>query len=214
MSGADYIKQLIAEGEHEHQDFKYQITDAKKIARSISAFANHSGGHLLVGVKDNGRVAGVSGDEEIYMIEQAARMYCQPQQTVECKLWRVEGHDVLKVDIAEAAQKPVKAPDEHGRWRAYYRVNDENIEAGALHVKVMSQTAGPQAAAFTFCDHERTLLSYLQSHGGISLRGYMRLAHISHQVAEYSAMTLCSMGVLSISYHNGASLLSLSDKQQ
>ena len=28
-----YIQDLILEGEHEHQDFKYQITDARKIAR-------------------------------------------------------------------------------------------------------------------------------------------------------------------------------------
>ena len=71
----NYIQNLILEGEHEHQDFKYQISDARKIARSISAFANNSGGRLLVGVKDNGNIAGVSSDEEIYMIEQAAQMY-------------------------------------------------------------------------------------------------------------------------------------------
>lgn len=76
MKTKDYILQLIDEGEHEHQDFKYQISDAKKIARSISAFANNSGGRLLVGVKDNGHIAGVKSDEEIYMIEQAATMYC------------------------------------------------------------------------------------------------------------------------------------------
>lgn len=52
-----YIQDLILEGEHEHQDFKYQITDARKIARSIAAFANNSGGHLLIGVKDNGNIA-------------------------------------------------------------------------------------------------------------------------------------------------------------
>ena len=60
-----FIQQLISEGEHEHQDFKYQISDAKKIARSISAFANNSGGRLLIGVKDNGKIAGVSSAEEL-----------------------------------------------------------------------------------------------------------------------------------------------------
>ena len=65
MKQKDYILSLIEEGEHEHQDFKYQISDARKIARSISAFAKNDGGHLLVGVKDNGHIAGVSSDEEI-----------------------------------------------------------------------------------------------------------------------------------------------------
>ncbi len=82
-----YIEGLIEQGDHEHQYFKYQITDARKIARSISAFANNSGGHLLVGVKDNGNIVGVSSDEEIYMIEQAAQMYCQPEQQVYFKIF-------------------------------------------------------------------------------------------------------------------------------
>lgn len=47
----EYILELIEEGEHEMQDFKFSISDSRKIARSISAFANHSGGRLLVGVK-------------------------------------------------------------------------------------------------------------------------------------------------------------------
>ena len=64
---ADYIQRLISEGEHVHQDFKFEISDARKIAKSISAFANTEGGRLLVGVKDNGKIAGVRSEEEIYM---------------------------------------------------------------------------------------------------------------------------------------------------
>lgn len=55
----DYIQQLIAKGEHVHQDFKFAISDARKIAKSLSAFANTEGGRLLVGVKDNGKIAGI-----------------------------------------------------------------------------------------------------------------------------------------------------------
>ena len=54
-----YIQNLIEDGEHEQQDFKYKISDARKIARSISAFANNRGGSLLIGVKDNGKVVGI-----------------------------------------------------------------------------------------------------------------------------------------------------------
>ncbi|MDY2810620.1 MAG: ATP-binding protein, partial [Candidatus Faecousia sp.] len=71
IKGKYYIHRLIEEGEHEHQDFKFQISDARKIARSLSAFANNDGGRLLIGVKDNGVVAGVRSEEDIYMIEAA-----------------------------------------------------------------------------------------------------------------------------------------------
>ena len=116
--GKTYLLNIISEGEHEHQDFKYQITDAKKIARSISAFANNSGGRLLVGVKDNGNIAGVSSDEEMYMIEQAADMYCRPPQKPQYEIIKAEGKAVLIATIREADEKPVKAPDEKGRWES------------------------------------------------------------------------------------------------
>ena len=67
-----YIHALIAEGEHQQQDFKFEISDARKIAKTLSAFSNTDGGRLLIGVKDNGKIAGVRSDEEQYMIEAAA----------------------------------------------------------------------------------------------------------------------------------------------
>ena len=63
---------MIAEGEHQRQDFKYCINDSRKIARSMVAFSNADGGRLLLGVRDNGSVAGVKSDEEYYMAEAAA----------------------------------------------------------------------------------------------------------------------------------------------
>ena len=78
QSKTDYIHDRIAEGEHQQQDFKFEISDARKIAKSLSAFSNTDGGRLLVGVKDNGKIAGVRSEEEVYMIEAAAKLYCKP----------------------------------------------------------------------------------------------------------------------------------------
>ena len=72
LKGKYYIEELVAQGEHQQQDFKFLISDARKIARSISAFANRDGGRLLIGVKDNGTIAGVRNEEDIYVVEQAA----------------------------------------------------------------------------------------------------------------------------------------------
>lgn len=74
IRGKFYIHNLIEEGEHEHQDFKFAISDAAKIAHSISAFANNDGGRLLIGVKDNGNISGVRSEEDVFVVEQAAQM--------------------------------------------------------------------------------------------------------------------------------------------
>ena len=204
-----YIQDLILEGEHEHQDFKYQITDARKIARSIAAFANNSGGHLLIGVKDNGNIAGVRSEEEIYMIETAAQMYCRPEQKVSFKVFNINGKSVVKADIAEAQEKPVEAPDDNGNWHVYYRVADENVLASRLHERIMSVEAGetPTARTISYSEREQVLLDYLRSHGGITLDGYMKLAHISEESATKIVVALHSMGVLSLQYHDGQCLI-------
>lgn len=208
-----YIQDLILEGEHEHQDFKYQITDARKIARSIAAFANNSGGHLLIGVKDNGNIAGVRSDEEIYMIETAAQMYCRPEQRVAFKVFNINGKSVVKADIDEARDKPVMAPDDNGKWHVYYRVADENVVATRLHERIL-QAEHPAAEAsqqtetlISYSQREELLLDYLRNHGGITLEGYMRLAHISEQTAMQTIVTLHAMGVLALQYHDGNCLI-------
>ena len=73
------IEALIEQGEHQQLDFKFEVSDSKKIARTLSAFANTDGGRLLIGVKDNGAISGVRSEEEYYMIEAASKMYTHPE---------------------------------------------------------------------------------------------------------------------------------------
>ena len=91
----DHNHRLIAEGEHQRLDFKFEIADARKIARTLVAFANTDGGRLLIGVKDNGAIAGVRSDEEYYMLEAAAGIYCKPAVSFEFKEWNINGKTVL-----------------------------------------------------------------------------------------------------------------------
>ena len=49
------LLKYISQGEHQTQDFKFEIDDQKKIARTLAAFGNANGGRLLIGVKDNGK---------------------------------------------------------------------------------------------------------------------------------------------------------------
>ena len=43
LTDTEYIHALIDEGEHQQQDFKFEISDARKIAKTLSAFANTDG---------------------------------------------------------------------------------------------------------------------------------------------------------------------------
>ena len=55
----NHIQKLIKQGEHQTLEFKFRIDDSRKIARTLSAFSNTQGGTILVGIKDNGAIAGI-----------------------------------------------------------------------------------------------------------------------------------------------------------
>ena len=181
LTDTQYIHQLVAEGEHDHQDFKFEISDARKIARSISAFANTGGGRLLVGVKDNGKIAGVRSEEEIYMIEAAASMYCQPQVEITTHTHIVEGRTVLKIDIEEAGTKPVFALDEENKPKAYIRIADENILARPVHLKVWQHAKKERGALLTFTEREQNLLDILKEHELLTLNQCCKRSRTSRQ---------------------------------
>ena len=99
-----HIQHLIAQGEHQQLDFKFEISDAKKIAKTFVAFANTDGGTLLIGVKDNGAIAGVRSEEEKFMAESAAKMYCNPEVEFTSKEWVINKKVVLEIKIQNLIQ--------------------------------------------------------------------------------------------------------------
>lgn len=179
-----YLNKLIQEGEHQRQDFKYCINDSKKIAKSLVAFANTDGGKLLVGVKDNGKIAGIRTDEEFYMIEAAAKIYSNPPISFSTQQWHVEGKTVLEIQIEPSTTKPHYAKNEEGKWLAYTRVNDENILAHKIQLNVWKKNNSQVGIHFTYSDSEKILVEYLRKNQAITFSKFVRLAHISRNKAE------------------------------
>jgi len=160
-AGQKYLRSLIAEGEHQQLDFKFEINDARKIARTLSAFSNTDGGRLLIGVKDNGRIRGIQSDEEFYMLESAATLYCKPEVSFENRNHQVEGKTVLEIYIPPVARKPVYARDHDKRWLAYFRVADENILANIIQLEVWKEKHKDRGELLKFTRSEEFLLRYL-----------------------------------------------------
>lgn len=179
-----YLNKLILEGEHQQQDFKYCINDSRKIAKSLVAFANTDGGKLLVGVKDNGKIAGIRTDEEFYMIEAAAKIYSKPPINFSTQQWHVEGKTVLEIQIESSSTKPHYAKNEDGKWLAYTRVHDENILAHKIQLNIWKKNNSPVGIHFTYSESEKILVEYLRENQSITFSKFLRLAHISRYKAE------------------------------
>jgi len=187
---------MIAEGEHQRQDFKYCINDSRKIARSMVAFANTDGGRLLLGIRDNGSVAGVQSDEEYYMAEAAAKLYSKPPISFQTQQWLVEGKTVLEINIPKSDELPHCAQNEEGKWLVYIRKDDQNIVAPGILLKVWEQQKSPQGVHIRFTDEEKRLFSLLESNQYLSLNQFSRQAKLPRWKGEKLLVKLIVVGVV------------------
>jgi len=191
-----YITKLIQQGEHQRQDFKYCISDSRKIARSLVAFANTDGGRLLVGVKDNGRIAGVRSEEEYYMVESAAKMYSNPKIEFTTRQHFVDGKTVLEVIVEPSSEKPHFALDDEGKWWAYFRKDDENRLANKIMIEVWKRQKSPDGILINYSDDEKMLLDYLTTNEKISVSKYSRIAHLTYKKAEEIIINFRTLNIL------------------
>ena len=173
------IHRLIAQGEHQQQDFKYEISDARKIARTLSAFANTDGGRLLIGVKDNGKIAGVRSDEEIYMVEAAAALYCIPPVQCHMTTHRIEGRGVVIAEVRPVDKRPVRAQLDDGKLCAFMRIADENIVASPVQMALWREANDEEGTLLPFTPRERALLQMLsEAQEPMTLNRFARLGRL------------------------------------
>ncbi len=198
--GARHVREMVAEGEHERQDFKYAISDARKIARSISAFANRLGGRLLIGVKDNGEIAGVRSEEDIYLVELAAGTYCHPSVQVEFEAWSVDaGVTVIEARIPRTDSIPVSVDEGGGRSVIYCRIADSNIVAPELFSRSRHLRAGSTGASLP----ERTaeIVRYYAQSRPADVRALALELHIPEQRAAEAVVNLMALDILRMGWN-------------
>jgi predicted HTH transcriptional regulator len=194
--GVPHLQQLILAGESETLDFKQTISSAAKIAKTMSAFANHKGGTLLVGITDKKMISGIRSEDEKYMLELAAQFYCKPEIDLVITEWEVHGKTVLEAVIPEGPDKPYSAKGEDGKWWVYIRVKDKSLLASKVVVDVLRRQHSLQNTVINYSRHEQSLLRYLEQHERITLREVCKLLNISRWRATKMLVNLVSVGVV------------------
>lgn len=192
----NYLKRLIAEGENQYLDFKYCVSDSRKIARTLTAFANSNGGRILIGVRDNGSIAGIKSDEEYYMVDTAVHLFCRPEIPFTVKQHTTEGKTILEVEVIKGDQRPYQAKDENGKWLAYFRNHDQNLVANRVLLQVWRKEKKGSGVMVKFSKAENTLMDYLAKNGSITLSRFRKIAGIPAYKAESILANLIIFKVL------------------
>lgn len=193
-----YIHNLILEGEHQQLDFKFEIADAPKIARTFAAFANTDGGRLLIGVKDNGNIAGIRTDEEAYMVESSAHIYCKPAVKYEIVPHKIKDKTILEVIIPESHSKPHTAPWKDGTYKAFVRVKDENFVANDVIKEVWTIKHQEKQVYVKYDDFEERLFSLIKEKGEIRIQDFIKTCKIKPYLAKKILANLISIDLIDI----------------
>ncbi|MHC1703081.1 MAG: helix-turn-helix domain-containing protein [Tenuifilaceae bacterium] len=188
---------LIKQGEHQTLDFKHSINDSKKIARSLVAFANTDGGILLIGVKDNGSVVGVNSEEEYYMIEAAAQMYCKPEVKFDVVKWNINGKTVLEVTVKPSKKLPHKAPDKNGDYKAFVRFKDENMVATPIQLRIWKAERHRKSIRMVLSERENALFDFFKTNKKVTVNQYSKIGFMSRTDAENFLVNLTVLGMIS-----------------
>jgi predicted HTH transcriptional regulator len=191
-----YIKRLIQSGESQQLDFKFEISNAKKIARTFSAFANTDGGRLLIGVKDNGKISGIRSEEEVYMAESAAHVFCKPTVVFQVKKWVIDGKCILEIEIPKSNHRPHFAKGDNDEWTAFVRVGDQNIRANRILVSVWKNERKKKGIWLSYGKEEKNLMDFLEKNERITLSRFIKEARTSRSQAERILVNLILMNII------------------
>ena len=200
LSEMDYldVKNLAQTGEGKFLEFKRTIPSAVKIAREIAAFANTSGGTLLIGVNDDKTLVGVKGyHEEEFLLSKAAAELCEPAAEITIEVVHFGERDLLVIRVLEARKKPVFVKEKKGAI-VYVRDEDRNRVASEEMVQVMRNKTTGTEVTFEYGPREQKLFRYLNEYGEITVEKFAHLVDLNTAEASAILVNLVSAGILNL----------------
>lgn len=203
------LRELIAKGESSTLEFKRKFTTSEKIAREIIAFANTTGGYLLLGVDDNGVIKGIDSEKEQIDLLTVALHTIEPALHVDIEVVEIEFVDVVVVHVPQSPSRPHRfmstAPhDADSHRKVFIRQGDKSITASKEMTRVL-RGQHPDAPPLTLSigDREQRLFTYLERHGKATVHDFARLVNISRRRASQILVRLVRAGVVHIVSDNG-----------
>lgn len=203
------LKKLVSHGESASLEFKKKAAYPNKIVREMIAFANAKGGILLVGISDDGELAGLKHPEdESHVIQQSLRK-CHPRLPVtETFIPIGSSRHVIQYQIAESRNKPHYFSDGEKK-EAYIRVNDQSIRASREVREIARRSQLKKDIRFHFGEHEKFLMQYLDINPAITLKEFIRVSGLKKYYASRKLVLLVLANVLKITPHEKGDLFSL-----
>lgn len=208
------LKKLVAQGEGPFLEFKRKASYPDKIVREMIAFANAGGGILLVGISDDGQLAGLKHPEDESHVIQQSLLKCHPALPVtEAFIPIGASRYVIQYHVAQSHDKPHYFHD-GDRKEAYIRVNDQSIRASREVREIARRARLKKDIRFHYGEHEKFLMHYLDAHPSITLKEFIRVSGLRKFHASRKLVLLVLANVLQITPHEKGDLFSVAFRRE
>lgn len=199
------LKRLVREGEGSQLEFKLKTTHPDKIMREVVAFANTSGGTLLLGVADNGDLPGLKfPEEDSFVMEKGFARYISPRvYYTKDEVMLENGRPVLVYHIKKSADSLVyfNLTGKEEDRKVYVRNADRSIQASREVREILKERLKEKNYRFQYGEKETILMKYLDQNPTITLSEFARVAGISLKQASKTLVLLVLARVLRVFAH-------------
>jgi ATP-dependent DNA helicase RecG len=127
----------IQKGESKTLEFKQQLPKGQQIAKTLIAFANSSGGKLIVGVTDDRQLVGIQDDIFELQDKITSMIYelCAPQLAAQIYIENIDGVELLVVEVARGSLFPYYLKPVGREQGTYIRLGASNRVASPEHIQ-------------------------------------------------------------------------------
>jgi len=141
----DELAELIAGGENSFVEFKDARTSGRNLAKEMCAFANASGGRILIGVDDEDGALHDAGEWTEERVMTVARTSLDPPLIPTYQSVTLEGSQIAVIGVDRGAEKPYAVANGEGR-RYYVRVGSTSREPSREELVRLTQASGAVAS--------------------------------------------------------------------
>jgi hypothetical protein len=194
------LASLVAKGEGLQLEFKRKAAFPDKIVKEMIAFANTTGGTLLIGVDDDGVLQGLRyPDEEALVVRKAMGTYCRPSFAFKEKVIPLSlKKSILRYDIPVSEHRPHHFRISSRLRESYIRVRDMSMKASREMIEVVRRSRERRNIQFTYGAHESFLMQHLENNKHITLDEFQRLSGLDRFIASRKLVTLVLANVIRI----------------
>ncbi|EOZ96510.1 putative ATP-dependent DNA helicase [Indibacter alkaliphilus LW1] len=193
------VQQIAKQGEGLKVEFKKKAAFPEKIVKEVIALANTDGGHLLIGVDDDGTVSGQRFiEEDVFVMEKAINELIRPKLSYSLEIIKLNPKKGVAIFTFERSPgRPHFMMDEKKK-KAFVRAADRSIQASREMWEILRRGKNPKDMVFTYGEKETLLMKALGENGRITVKEYQKLAKLPRFVASKTLIRLVLANVITI----------------